>query len=151
WGVSRHKYKTELALERINRMPYPKAFESYEARRGIELEPVARELYATVHGVDVVPCGFIKHPTIPWTGASPDGLVGDDGLVEIKCLATHLHMEVARTGVIDTSYLAQVQWQLACTGRQWCEYVGYDDRVQNMRGRLWTHTLRRDDEIIMLM
>lgn len=150
WGASRHKYINELVLERLNQEPTPEGFSSWEMKRGRELEPIAREVYATIHDVDVMECGFVDHPTIPMAGASPDGLIGEDGLIEVKCLGTHYHMEVIRTDNIDSSYLAQMMWQMACTGRQWCDYVGYDDRLP-MKARLYVRRIKRDPMVIELM
>jgi hypothetical protein len=96
---------------------------------GTEQEPYARAAYETLKGVLVKEVGFVPHPTIPNSGASPDGLVDDDGLVEIKCPFTATHLEFLTTGIVPEKYMLQMQWQIACTGREWCDYVSYDPRL----------------------
>lgn len=86
-------------------------------RHGERFEPVALRDYGRLTGADVTLVGFVPHPTEDWLGCSPDGLVGRDGLVEIKCPVVDLYHEV------PPYYMAQVQGQLECTGRQWCDFV----------------------------
>ena len=99
-------------------------------QRGTELEPIAREIYvlnqfdATVNEV-----GFVPHPTIENAGASPDGLVNDNGLIEIKCPNTWTHLEFMQSLKPKREYILQMQWQMICTGRKWCDFVSYDDRL----------------------
>ena len=93
--------------------------------RGIELEPEARMSYELVTGCTVIEAGFIPHPEIAMTGASPDGLVGDDGLVEIKCPGWDQHMRTRDGEAIKRDYLLQMQWQMECTRRLWCDFVSY--------------------------
>lgn len=95
---------------------------------GIEHEPKARQLYELLHGVEVEQVGFIKHPSIERTGASPDGLVGDDGMVEIKCPASKTHSQFLIDQKINRKYQLQMLWQMECTGRKWCDFVSYDPR-----------------------
>lgn len=95
---------------------------------GIEHEPKARQLYELLHGVEVEEVGFIKHPSIERTGASPDGLVGDDGMVEIKCPASKTHSQFLIDQKINRKYQLQMLWQMECTGRKWCDFVSYDPR-----------------------
>lgn len=96
---------------------------------GIDHEGEAREAYEAETGRMVDLVGFVHHPSIPWLGASPDGLVGDDGLVEIKCPATTTHLRRIVAGVPAPEYLLQMDVQLICTGRKWCDYVDYDPRL----------------------
>ena len=93
------------------------------------LEPVARAVYIIETGRDVEETGMIEHPTIAMSGASPDGLVGSDGLIEIKCPNTATHLEFVCTNEPKPAYMLQMLWQMACTGRQWCDFVSYDDRL----------------------
>ncbi len=128
YGASRKNYMMQLLCERLT----GKRAETYvndAMQRGTELEPMARGMYEGLNGVLVVETSFIDHPTIPMSGASPDGLVGDDGLVEIKCPNTATHVEFLRSGEIDNGYKLQMLWQLECTGRAWCDFVSYDDRM----------------------
>jgi len=127
WSASREKYLSELVIERFNRVPTER-YQSPEMRRGTELEPQARDAYSFMRDVDIQLCGFVPHPTIPLTGCSPDGLIGDDGLVEFKCPSSHTHMRTLRGAKPPGEYLMQCMWQLACTGRDWCDLVSFDPR-----------------------
>lgn len=91
--------------------------------------------------------GFIPHPSIAETGASPDGLVGDDGLVEIKCPNTATHLDTLLGTSLPDKYFLQMQWQLACTGRQWCDFASYDPRLPESM-RLFVDRVKRDDVAI---
>jgi len=86
---------------------------------------------------------FVDHPEIAMTGASPDGLVGADGMLEIKCPNTATHLDTLLEGKIAEKYVTQMMWQMACTGRQWCDFVSYDPRLpENMQ--LFVHRVTRD-------
>ncbi len=133
-----HKYlKTRADLmdkiiaERITGIPRA-AYRSPEMEWGVEHEADARAEYEarTCGFVDL--CGFIPHQTLEWFGASPDGLVGTDGLIEIKCPASVTHLRYRREGVVPEEYRPQMIAQLLCTGRQWVDFVSYDPR---MRGK----------------
>lgn len=106
---------------------------------GIDNEPNAVEAYEWQNFTKVEPCGLIDHPTIEMAGASPDGLVGDDGQIEIKCPNTETHLNTIITGKIPSEYLPQITWQLACTGRDWCDFVSYDPRLEP---KLQIHIIR---------
>lgn len=128
YGASRKNYMMQLLCERLT----GKRADSYinEAmQRGTDLEAVARSAYEVDKAVMVREVGFVPHPSIPMSGASPDGEVGTDGLVEIKVPNTATHVEFLRTGEIDNGYKLQMLWQLECTGRSWCDFVSYDDRM----------------------
>jgi hypothetical protein len=96
----------------------------------------------------------VEHPTIANAGCSPDGLVGGDGLIEIKCPNTATHLEILLTGKIDIEYIHQMQFQLSCTGRQWCDFVSYDRRLPDLCNadgeamRLKIIRVPRDDKTI---
>lgn len=128
WGVSRTNYRDELVLERLMGRPAGDKFKSKAMDRGNEVEPKAREMYAFIRE-DVTQVGFVLHPTIDDAGCSPDGLVGADGLIQIKCPDTKTHFDTLLGAPIDGGYLKQVQWEMACTGRKWCDFVSFDDRV----------------------
>ena len=115
---------------------------------GIEQEAAARECYAFDQGVSVLEVGFIAHPTIAMTGASPDGLVGDEGMVEIKCPGTAKHIATLTGTAIDDRYVKQMQWQMACAGRQWCDFVSYDPRMP-VEMQLLVRRVPRDDALIV--
>jgi len=128
YGASRKNYMTELLVERLT----GEREESYinaAMQRGIDEEPIARTEYELDRGVLVDEVGFVQHPSIEMSGASPDGLVGDDGMVEIKCPNTATHVETLIAKSVDRKYLLQMQWQMACTGRAWCDFVSFDSRM----------------------
>lgn len=96
---------------------------------GIDNEPNAIAAYENTTGEFVVGCGLIPHPAISMSGASPDGLIGKDGLLEAKCLNTETHLNTILTQQVPDEYLPQITWQMACTGRKWCDFVSYDPRL----------------------
>lgn len=146
WGASRANYIAELLVERLTGVP-TEGYVNAAMQRGTELEPEARVAYEFYSGVTVEQCGFIDHPVIGMTGASPDGLVGQDGLVEIKCPNTATHLDTLLTGDVDRKYQTQMQWQMACTKRAWCDFVSYDPRVPEPM-RLFTRRFLRNDTVI---
>jgi hypothetical protein len=97
-----------------------------------------------LEGSDVEKVGFVEHPTIAMAGASPDRLVGDVGLVEIKCPTLRTHLDTLLTGEIPEQYLPHMRWQLACTGRAWCDFATWHPGVPTHL-RLWVKRLHRDD------
>lgn len=121
---TRAAYLAELVIERLNGAPFV-GYRSGYMDQGTEREPEARARYEFERGVTVETCGFIPHPTIAMSGASPDGLVGADGLVEFKCPAPHTHLDTLRGGAIDRGYVYQMQWEMAATGRRWCDFVSF--------------------------
>lgn len=96
--------------------------------RGTEIEPIARVAYEAKHEF-VTEAPFVKHETIMWFGASPDGLVGKEGLIEIKCPNTTTHLEYLTSGKVPNQYKNQMMAQMACTGRKWCDFVSFDNRL----------------------
>jgi len=146
WGFKRADYASDLVIELMTGQPAP-SFSSPEMQWGIEKEAEARDAYRQTVFDDVTEVGFVIHPIIPDSGASPDGLVGADGLVEIKCPKTATHIECLTNGYIKPEYLTQIQWQMACTGRKWCDFCSYDPRMPEGL-RLWTKRIERDDLFI---
>lgn len=124
WGASRKNYMAELALERLTGQP-TQTYQSQAMLNGIQTEPEARANYEFEYAVTVEEVGFVEHPRIDMAGASPDGFVGNEGLVEIKCPLLATHFETMLKDNIDGDYLKQMQWQMATTGRSWCDYVSY--------------------------
>jgi putative phage-type endonuclease len=114
---------------------------------GIEHEPKARQAYEILTENDVSEVGFVYHPSLPWSGASPDGLVGDDGLVEIKCPTEATHMATLEGAAIPKNYMLQMQWQIDCCERGWCDFVSYDPRWP-VAMRLHHQRVERNQEII---
>ena len=128
WGASRANYMAELVAERLTGT-VAEGFTNAAMQWGTEKEPEARSAYQLITGNDVAPIGFVIHPTIEMAGASPDGLVGDAGLVEIKCPNTATHIETLLTDTVPEKYMKQMTWQMLCTGRLWCDFLSYDPRL----------------------
>ena len=118
---------TELLSERLTGLPKDTKTNA-DMQWGIDCEPLARQAYGLATFQTVVETGLIDHPAIPMSGASPDGLVGKDGLIEIKCPTSPKHTNTLLTGQVPSEYMPQITWQLACTGRKWCDFVSYDPR-----------------------
>jgi putative phage-type endonuclease len=146
WGASRANYASQLICERLTGCIQP-TFTNAAMIHGTETEPEARRAYEFFVDRDVQQVGFIPHPQIAMAGASPDGLVGDDGLLELKCPQSATHIETLLTGVIPDKYFKQMQFQLACTGREWCDFASYDNRLPE-RMRLFVKRVPRDREAI---
>ena len=127
-SATRANYVAELVAERLSGTP-AEGFKSAAMDWGTETEPQARAMYEFVTGRAVTEVGFVPHPTVDMAGASPDGLVGADGLVEIKCPNTATHIATLTGGAIKDWYVKQMYWQMACTGRQWCDFVSFDPRM----------------------
>lgn len=149
WGASRASYAAQLVAERLTQRPV-ESFTNAAMQWGTETEPEARRAYSFRLDVDVEETGFIDHPKIAMSGASPDGLIGGDGLVEFKCPNTSTHIATLLGDAVPAKYLTQMQWQMACTGRQWCDFASYDPRLPETM-RLFVKRVERDDaEIIRL-
>ena len=128
YAASRQNLMAELIVERITGTSQ-ETFTSAAMQWGLDVEPDARAAYSFRTDNEVTETGFIMHPTIAMTGASPDGLIMDDGLIEIKCPNTATHIDTLLTNTIPGRYVTQMNWQMACTGRKWCDYVSYDPRM----------------------
>lgn len=128
YSASRANYMAQLVVQRLTNLP-SESFTNAAMEWGIEQEPFARAAYESKMGVLVDQVGFIHHPSIEKSGASPDGLVGEDGLVEIKCPNTATHIETLLGTEVDKKYYDQMQWQIQCTGRKWCDFVSFDPRM----------------------
>jgi putative phage-type endonuclease len=145
-AATRRNYRIQLVCERLTGMK-DEGFTNHHVERGITLEPVARSLYETLTSVFVNEIAFVNHPTIEMAGASPDGLVGDDGLIEIKCPTAANHVETVLSGKSPAKYYHQMQWQLACTGRKWNDFVSYCPDVGDNLA-LYVYRVERDDAYI---
>jgi hypothetical protein len=146
YGSSRGNYMAELLCERLTGQTYNGYF-SKEMQWGIDQEPAAKAAYCFMRDAAIDEIGFVLHPKIDDAGASPDGLVGDDGLVEIKCPNTATHIETLLTQVVERKYMLQMQFQMACTGRQWCDFVSFDPRLPPAM-QLWVKRYDRATPII---
>jgi len=149
FSTSRQNYKAELLLEILTGNTSP-GFTSDAMKWGTEQEPHARAAYAATIFDTVSEVGFVDHPDILGAGCSPDGLVGDDGLIEIKCPNTATFLEIFLTDVIPLKWQTQIQMQLDCTGRKWCDFVCYDPRMPE-GGQLYIQRVERDEIFIATM
>jgi putative phage-type endonuclease len=146
YSATRANYLAQLVAERLTGQPTD-TFKNAAMQHGTDTEPLARMAYETETGFMVTEVPMIDHPTIAMSGASPDGLVSDDGLVEIKCPNTSTHIETLITGKVPSKYVPQMQWQMACTGRKWNDFVSFDPRMpEDMQ--LFIKRVERDDTLI---
>jgi putative phage-type endonuclease len=143
WGASRANYMAELIAERLTGTP-AESYSNAAMVWGTEKEPDARAAYEFQTDAEVIQIGFAPHPKIAASGASPDGLIGDDGMVEIKCPNTATHIETLLGNAVPAKYVTQIFWQMACTGRTWCDFVSFDPRLPESM-RLFVRRLHRND------
>lgn len=146
WGASRANYMAELIAERLTGEAAER-FTNAAMNWGTEKEPDARAAYEFFRDASVTEVGFVAHPIISMTGASPDGLVADEGMVEIKCPNTATHLDTLLTQAVPAKYNTQMQWQMACTGRKWCDFASYDPRLPESMS-LFVKRVERDDKMI---
>jgi putative phage-type endonuclease len=145
-AASRGNYLAQLVAERLTGQAAD-SFKSGAMQHGTETEPMARMAYETETGQMVTEVAMIQHPKIEMAGASPDGLVGEDGLVEIKCPNTSTHIATLMADKAPSGYIAQMQWQMACTGRAWADFVSFDPRMpEDMQ--LFIKRVPRDEKLI---
>ena len=148
WGASRGNYMSELIVERLTDTTAD-SYTNAAMQWGIETEPLAVEAYEfqTANLVDYNSKRFTIHPRIAMSGASPDGLV-DGGLIEVKCPQTKTHIDTLLSGKVAGNYQKQIQWQLACEDRDWCDFISFDPRMPADM-RLWIKRIERDDNLIL--
>lgn len=146
YSASRANYAAQLITERLTGQP-TEGFTNAAMQWGTDMEPEARSAYEYYRAEEVEQVAFVVHPTIGDAGASPDGLVGPDGLVEIKCPTTATHIETLKGKSAPAKYITQMQWQMACTGRKWCDFVSYDPRLPEAM-RFFCVRVERDDKTI---
>jgi putative phage-type endonuclease len=147
YSTSRQNYAAELIAERLTGVPAA-SYVSPAMQWGMDQEETAKLLYADRLGMVVDDAGFVDHPEIAWSGASPDGYVDTDGLVEVKCPLTATHLDTLLGASIPGSYIIQMNWQMACTGRLWCDFVSYDPRLPP-RMQLHVQRVQRDLSAIL--
>ena len=144
YSTSRANYAAELVCERLTGAAAER-FKNAAMEWGTEKEPQAMAAYEFMHDVDVALAEFVPHPNIPMSGASPDGYVGDLGLIEIKCPISATHIDTLLRGQVPDKYEVQMLWQMACTGRAWCDYVSFDPRLPPHL-QLFVKRIHRDDK-----
>lgn len=147
--VERRDYRIELISEILTAVPYPR-YISREMQWGIDQEPFARAAYELSRDVLVETCGFVLHPILDRFGASPDGLVGDDGLIQIKCPNTTTHLSWMLSGTIPVEHMPQMLAEMSCTQRAWCDFVSYDPRLPEYL-QLYVRRFTRDAKLIAVL
>lgn len=143
WGASRSNLMAELLVERLTGVPTV-GYQNETMKWGQEKEPEAIAAYEFRTEYEVLRIGIAQHPTIAGAHASPDGLVGDDGLVEVKCPQSATHLDILLGEPIPAKYITQMQWQMSTTGRRWCDWVSYDPRLPETM-RLFIQRIPRND------
>lgn len=146
YSTSRANYAAQLIAERLTGKR-EESFTNAAMQWGTDKEPEARAAYAFRTDQDVTEVPIVAHPTIAMSAASPDGLVGDEGMVEFKCPNTATHLDTLQSETVPGKYITQMQWQMACTGRQWCDFASYDPRLPESM-RLFIKRVPRDDAMI---
>lgn len=149
YSASRANYMAQLVVERLTETKAD-SFTNDAMQWGIDKEPEARAAYEAKTGELVEEVGFIEHPLIAMAGASPDGLVGIDRMVEIKCPSTATHIDYIYERQPPQKYLYQMQWQMACANKYSCDFVSYDPRMPEHL-RLLIVPIKRDDALIAIL
>lgn len=147
-SASRRAYRIQLVTERLTGN-VTKTFVNEAMQHGIDTEDEARNFYIFQRDL-VEECGFYTHPTIEMSGASPDGLVNDDGLLEIKCPQPHNHTETLISRQVPSKYVNQMQWQMACAGKQWVDFVSYCPSFPEQL-KMFVARVDRDENIIKML
>lgn len=149
-AAARRDYKAQIVAEILTGRPQEDTYINAEMQFGIDTEPLARAAYEAAEGVLVDQVGLVIHPTIERAAASPDGLVGDDGLVEIKCPKVATHLTYLIDGVAPAKYQPQMLWQMACCERDWVDFVSFrPDLPEHLQ--LFKVRFPRDEERILAM
>ena len=148
YGAGRANYMADLVVERLTGQK-ASSFSNAAMEWGTEQEPHARAAYSAKTGIMVEEVGFIDHPTVAMSGASPDGFA-EEGLIEVKCPNTATHLEYVLAELPPLKYFTQMQWQMACTGRPFCDFVSFDPRLPE-RLQLLVVRIPRDDDYIKML
>ena len=147
--AGRATYMGQLIAERLTSVKSD-GFSNAAMQWGIETEPQAIAAYEFLNDVEVGRIAFADHKTIKFSGASPDGLVDDKGLIEIKCPNTATHIGYLISQKIPKKYVDQMQWQMACLDKKWCDFMSFDPRMPEHLNKLITR-VNRDDKYIQEM
>jgi hypothetical protein len=152
WGKTSRKLAIRIAAERLGFIDLEDGYTTEAMQRGLDQEPVAIEAYemetfTEVHGQQE----FQQHPDFEYVGCTPDGLIGEDGLLEVKNPNTETHLFHYINGSQLGKYQDQVQGSLWVTGRSWCEFVSFDSRIHSEDHRLIITRVKRDEEYIKEM
>ena len=146
YSTSRANYMAQLVVERMTQT-VAESYSNAAMEWGVENEQFARAAYEAKTGNMVDQVGSIDHPRIPMSAASPDGLVGDDGCLEIKCPNTATHIDTILGEEPAKKYYDQMQWQMVCTNRKWCDFVSFDPRMPSHL-QLFIKRIERNDDYV---
>lgn len=141
---ARRDYLTQIVCERLTNLP-TQSYTNFAMQWGVDQEPAARMRYAEKTGAQVDEVGFLKHATLK-AGASPDGIVNMEGLLEIKCPTTITHVDTLINGM-DASHQPQVQGAMWIAGAPWCDFVSFDPRLPEPQS-LYIQRVHRDEAFI---
>lgn len=147
YSTSRDNYMAQLVCERLTGKK-GESFSNSSMQWGTETEPLARAAYEAAKLEIVQEVGLIDHPFLPMCAASPDGLISDDGMLEIKCPNTSTHFDTLLAGKMPSKHIPQVQWQMACANRLWVDFVSFDPRAPEGL-QLFVTRVERDDKYIL--
>lgn len=144
-SATRKNYLSELVLERLTHKP-TESYTNQAMINGIETEPLAKLRYELATGLNVIDTGFWEHKSL-LAGASPDGLIGDNGLLEIKCPIPSTHIQTLKTRKTPPKYIAQIQGQMWITKRDWCDFVSFNSDMP-VNAQLFIVRVLRDEGYI---
>jgi putative phage-type endonuclease len=147
-SASRDNYLAQLVCERMTGKP-AESYSNSAMQWGTDTEPFARAAYEARMDLLVTEVGFIDHPWIAMSGASPDGLA-NEGMVEIKCPNTATHIDTLLSRTVPAKYITQMMWQMACANRPWCDFVSFDPRLPE-RHQLFIKRVNYDPEMVNLL
>jgi putative phage-type endonuclease len=148
-GTGYANYQAQLVAERLTGC-IVETYKNAYMERGNDDEGAARDCYEFVTGNTVEQVAFVKHPYIECAGCSPDGLIGDDGLVEIKRKIPALHIAYLLKNEVPSEYRKQMMFQMACTGRKWVDFASYCPELPEEM-QLFVIRYSRDEEAIKAM
>lgn len=149
-AAARRDYRAQIVAEILTGKPQDDGYMNDEMRWGVEQEAFARGAYEMEADCLVDKVGLVLHPKIDRAAASPDGLVGIDGLIEIKCPKTATHLQYLMDGAVPAKYQPQMYWQMACTGRAWVDFVSFDPRLPKSMALFRARLARDNDKIAAL-
>ena len=148
YSTSRDNYLAQLVCERMTGKP-AESYSNAAMQWGTDTEPFARAAYEARMDLLVTEVGFIDHPWITMSGASPDGLA-NEGMVEIKCPNTATHIDTLLSQTVPAKYITQMMWQMACADRPWCDFVSFDPRLPE-RHQLFIKRINYDPEMVNML
>jgi len=148
YSTSRDNYLAQLVCERMTGKP-AESYSNSAMQWGVEQEIYARSAYEARMDLLVTEVGFIDHPRIAMSGASPDGLAAE-GMVEIKCPNTATHIDTLLSQTVPAKYITQMMWQMACADRPWCDFVSFDPRLPE-RHQLFIKRINYDPEMVNML